>query len=139
LFERIVAADGAAVVAADNAHADEVIAAAAGAGCAYNAGRKVRASGLSAPTSTVSRRPCGWSTTARPIALVGAFQVENALVAAGMAIATGAMPPRCCRARGWKARGRLEPIGQRNGAPIFVDYAHKPDALTKALEALRPM
>jgi len=29
-------------------------------------------------------------------------------------------------------------IGQRNGAPIFVDYAHKPDALAKALDALRP-
>jgi UDP-N-acetylmuramoyl-L-alanyl-D-glutamate--2,6-diaminopimelate ligase len=36
------------------------------------------------------------------------------------------------------AKGRLELIGQRNGAPIFVDYAHKPDALAKALEALRP-
>src|SRR6185503_13930046 len=36
------------------------------------------------------------------------------------------------------AKGRLELIGQRNGAPIFVDYAHKPDALAKALDALRP-
>jgi hypothetical protein len=36
------------------------------------------------------------------------------------------------------AKGRLELVGERNGAPIFVDYAHKPDALAKALEALRP-
>ena len=36
------------------------------------------------------------------------------------------------------AKGRLELVGDRNGAPIFVDYAHKPDALAKALEALRP-
>src|ERR1044072_6159830 len=36
------------------------------------------------------------------------------------------------------AKGRLELIGQRNGAPIFVDYAHKPDALAKALDAMRP-
>jgi UDP-N-acetylmuramoyl-L-alanyl-D-glutamate--2,6-diaminopimelate ligase len=36
------------------------------------------------------------------------------------------------------AKGRLELVGQRNGAPIFVDYAHKPDALSKALDALRP-
>jgi UDP-N-acetylmuramoyl-L-alanyl-D-glutamate--2,6-diaminopimelate ligase len=36
------------------------------------------------------------------------------------------------------AKGRLERIGEHNGAPIFVDYAHKPDALTKALQALRP-
>jgi UDP-N-acetylmuramoyl-L-alanyl-D-glutamate--2,6-diaminopimelate ligase len=32
----------------------------------------------------------------------------------------------------------LELVGNRNGAPIFVDYAHKPDALAKALDALRP-
>ena len=36
------------------------------------------------------------------------------------------------------AKGRLELVGHRNGAPIFVDYAHKPDALAKALDALRP-
>ena len=36
------------------------------------------------------------------------------------------------------AKGRLELVGSNNGAPIFVDYAHKPDALAKALQALRP-
>ncbi|TMJ83689.1 MAG: UDP-N-acetylmuramoyl-L-alanyl-D-glutamate--2,6-diaminopimelate ligase, partial [Alphaproteobacteria bacterium] len=36
------------------------------------------------------------------------------------------------------ARGRLERVAERNGAPIFIDYAHKPDALAKALQALRP-
>ena len=36
------------------------------------------------------------------------------------------------------ASGRLELVGRRNGAPIFVDYAHKPDALAKAIAALRP-
>jgi UDP-N-acetylmuramoyl-L-alanyl-D-glutamate--2,6-diaminopimelate ligase len=36
------------------------------------------------------------------------------------------------------AKGRLELAGSRNGAPIFIDYAHKPDALQKALAALRP-
>jgi UDP-N-acetylmuramoyl-L-alanyl-D-glutamate--2,6-diaminopimelate ligase len=36
------------------------------------------------------------------------------------------------------APGRLERVGDRNGAPVFVDYAHKPDALEKALAALRP-
>jgi UDP-N-acetylmuramoyl-L-alanyl-D-glutamate--2,6-diaminopimelate ligase len=36
------------------------------------------------------------------------------------------------------AKGRLERVGERNGAPIFVDYAHKPDALAKVLQALRP-
>ena len=36
------------------------------------------------------------------------------------------------------APGRLEQVGDKAGAPIFVDYAHKPDALEKALGALRP-
>jgi UDP-N-acetylmuramoyl-L-alanyl-D-glutamate--2,6-diaminopimelate ligase len=36
------------------------------------------------------------------------------------------------------AKGRLERVGESRGAQIFVDYAHKPDALAKALEALRP-
>jgi UDP-N-acetylmuramoyl-L-alanyl-D-glutamate--2,6-diaminopimelate ligase len=72
--------------------------------------------------------------------LVGHFQVENALVAAGLAIATGSEPDAVFanleRLEG--AKGRLERVGERNGAPIFVDYAHKPDALAKALQALRP-
>ncbi len=72
--------------------------------------------------------------------LVGRFQVENALVAAGLAIATGGAPDAVFSAleRLTGAKGRLELVGERNGAPIFVDYAHKPDALAKALEALRP-
>ena len=36
------------------------------------------------------------------------------------------------------AKGRLDLAGERIGAPIYVDYAHKPDALEKALTALRP-
>jgi UDP-N-acetylmuramoyl-L-alanyl-D-glutamate--2,6-diaminopimelate ligase len=72
--------------------------------------------------------------------LVGAFQVENALVAAGLAIATESEPKAVFASlenlKG--AKGRLDLAGEKNGAPIYVDYAHKPDALAKALEALRP-
>ena len=72
--------------------------------------------------------------------LVGEFQIENALVAAGLAIGTGSAPQAVFAAlenlEG--AKGRLERVGEHNGAPIFVDYAHKPDALAKALQALRP-
>lgn len=72
--------------------------------------------------------------------LVGEFQIENAVVAAGLAIGTGSAPDEVFAAlenlEG--ARGRLERVGEHNGAPIFVDYAHKPDALAKALQALRP-
>jgi UDP-N-acetylmuramoyl-L-alanyl-D-glutamate--2,6-diaminopimelate ligase len=72
--------------------------------------------------------------------LVGEFQVENALVAAGIAIAAGADVAGAFASveHLTGAKGRLEMVGQKNGAPIFVDYAHKPDALAKALEALRP-
>jgi UDP-N-acetylmuramoyl-L-alanyl-D-glutamate--2,6-diaminopimelate ligase len=72
--------------------------------------------------------------------LVGAFQVSNALVAAGLAIATGGKPDAVLHAitnlQG--ASGRLELAGKKNGAPIFIDYAHTPDALENALAALRP-
>jgi UDP-N-acetylmuramoyl-L-alanyl-D-glutamate--2,6-diaminopimelate ligase len=72
--------------------------------------------------------------------LVGEFQIENALVAAGLVIGTGgeaeAVFASLEHLEG--AKGRLEQVGARNGAPVFVDYAHKPDALAKALQALRP-
>jgi len=72
--------------------------------------------------------------------LVGEFQIENALVAAGLAVGTGSDPDQVFAALEHLegAKGRLEQVGERNGAPIFVDYAHKPDALAKALQALRP-
>ena len=73
--------------------------------------------------------------------LVGAFQASNALVAAGLCMATGASAakvlPLLENLHG--ARGRLDLAGTtRTGAPIFIDYAHTPDALAKALDALRP-
>ena len=72
--------------------------------------------------------------------LVGAFQIENALVSAGLAIGTGSEADAVFASLEHLegAKGRLERVGERNGAPIFVDYAHKPDALAKALQALRP-
>ncbi|MGH6645267.1 MAG: Mur ligase family protein, partial [Bradyrhizobium sp.] len=72
--------------------------------------------------------------------LVGEFQIENALVSAGLAIGTGsdvdAVLAGLEHLEG--AKGRLEYVGEHQGAPIFIDYAHKPDALEKALQALRP-
>ena len=72
--------------------------------------------------------------------LTGNFQISNALIAAGLAIVTGATAGDALAAletlRG--ASGRLERIGDKNGAPVFVDYAHTPDALATALDALRP-
>lgn len=73
--------------------------------------------------------------------LIGGFQAENAMAAAGLAIACGAAPERVLavlpRLRG--VPGRLELAATHpNGAPIYVDYAHKPDALEQVLRALRP-
>ncbi len=73
--------------------------------------------------------------------LVGSFQASNALVAAGLCLATGARAddvlPLLAELQG--ARGRLDLAGTaRGGAPIFIDYAHTPDAFAKALDALRP-
>jgi len=72
--------------------------------------------------------------------LTGAFQVSNALVALGLAVSTGADPQKALKSLGKLkgARGRLELVGQHNGAAIFVDYAHKPVALETALASLRP-
>jgi len=73
--------------------------------------------------------------------LVGGFQGANAMVAAGLCMACGAkaedMLPHLSSLTG--ARGRLEHAGtSRAGAPVFIDYAHTPDALATALGALRP-
>jgi UDP-N-acetylmuramoyl-L-alanyl-D-glutamate--2,6-diaminopimelate ligase len=72
--------------------------------------------------------------------LVGEFQIENALVSAGLAIVTGTEAAAAFAALEQLegAKGRLELVGQKNGAAVFVDYAHKPDALEKVLLAVRP-
>ena len=78
--------------------------------------------------------------------LAGEFQLMNALCALGMVIGSDAAYPRTDPARfvaGLKTltgvRGRLELVATlANGASIYVDYAHKPDALVAVLNALRP-
>ncbi|QXX74555.1 UDP-N-acetylmuramoyl-L-alanyl-D-glutamate--2,6-diaminopimelate ligase [Methylovirgula sp. HY1] len=73
--------------------------------------------------------------------LSGDFQVQNALVAAGLALATGGAPDTIFAAleKLEGVPGRLELVGRYRDAPIFVDYAHKPDALDKVLRSLRPL
>ena len=73
--------------------------------------------------------------------LVGDFQASNALVAAGLAVAAGGQMTMALRALEYLkgARGRLELVATSGkGSPVFVDYAHTPDALKHALLALRP-
>jgi UDP-N-acetylmuramoyl-L-alanyl-D-glutamate--2,6-diaminopimelate ligase len=145
LFEELVLPDGSAVINADQDRAETVVAAAEARGLqVLTVGRKGEGIRL------IESRIEGFAQALRiehggrefdvRLPLVGQFQVENALVAVGLAIATGSGPADAFNAlEGLKgAKGRLELVGQRNGAPIFVDYAHKPDALAKALDALRP-
>ncbi|MDX8523409.1 UDP-N-acetylmuramoyl-L-alanyl-D-glutamate--2,6-diaminopimelate ligase [Mesorhizobium sp. MSK_1335] len=73
--------------------------------------------------------------------LAGDFQIANALVAAGLAIATGTPVDKALAAleklKG--APGRLDLVGTTAaGAPVYVDYAHKPDALENVLASVRP-
>ncbi|WEK41747.1 MAG: UDP-N-acetylmuramoyl-L-alanyl-D-glutamate--2,6-diaminopimelate ligase [Candidatus Sphingomonas colombiensis] len=73
--------------------------------------------------------------------LIGAYQAANALVAAGLVIATGGDVATTIAnlARLQPVRGRLERAAiAASGAPIYVDYAHTPDALEAAIAALRP-
>lgn len=73
--------------------------------------------------------------------LIGAYQAANALVAAGLAMATGVAPSTVFDAltRLQPVRGRLERAAlNAAGAPAYVDYAHTPDALEAAIAALRP-
>lgn len=73
--------------------------------------------------------------------LIGAYQAANALVAAGLVIATGGDVAATIAglARLQPVRGRLERAAiTTTGAPVYVDYAHTPDALEAATAALRP-
>ncbi|MCP5036785.1 MAG: UDP-N-acetylmuramoyl-L-alanyl-D-glutamate--2,6-diaminopimelate ligase [Rhodobacteraceae bacterium] len=75
------------------------------------------------------------------LTLIGGFQAQNVLMAAGLAIACGAQPNRVFGALSElkTVPGRMELAATRqNGASVFVDYAHTPDALKTALRALRP-
>jgi len=145
LFAELIEPGGAAVIAADHEEAAAVIAAAKRRRLRLSTvGRRgegitLRAMAIDGFTQVLKLRHAGADYTVR-LPLPGAFQVENALLAAGLAIATGSKPRAAFSAlaelKG--AKGRLELVGENDGAPIFVDYAHKPDALAKALEALRP-
>jgi UDP-N-acetylmuramoyl-L-alanyl-D-glutamate--2,6-diaminopimelate ligase len=145
LFQELVEPDGTAVIDVDHEHAELVRAIATRRGLKVitvgRHGTDVRL--VEALTDGFAQR-LHLSHASRDfrlrLPLVGEFQVENALVAAGLAIATGGDPAAVFAALEHLsgAKGRLELVGTKNAAPIFIDYAHKPDALAKALEALRP-
>ncbi len=149
LFRDLVAADGAAVISADHDCSQAVIDAARAKNLRIvavgskgdGAGEGIRLIGadIDGFAQKLDLEHRGRRHAVR-LPLVGEFQIENALVAAGLAIGTGSEPQAVFAELELLegAKGRLEQVAERNGAPIFVDYAHKPDALAKALQALRP-
>src|SRR5258708_3631327 len=145
LFEALLDRGAAAVIDVDHDHADAVLRAAKTRGLSIlgvgrgGTGIRLVEAKIDGFAQTLRLEHDGKSFHVH-LPLVGEFQVENALGAAGLAIATGSdaasVFPALENLKG--AKGRLELVGSNRGAPIFVDYAHKPDALAKALEALRP-
>ena len=145
LFADLVQPRGAAVIDVDHEHADAVVAAAKQRRLRLltvgrrGEGIRILETSIDGFAQRLKLVHAGTTYTVK-LPLVGDFQVENALVAAGLAIATDSEPRAvfAALAKLKGAKGRLDFAGEQEGAPIFIDYAHKPDALAKAIEALRP-
>ncbi len=145
LFTEVLPEDGVAVVNADSAEAAEVIAAAQGSGhCVLTVGR----AGADLKLERLVREGFGQRMSVAHqsrvydvrLPLLGEYQASNALVAAGLAIATGESAGRVLPALQslHGVKGRLEIVGETQGGLAVVDYAHKPEALAAVLDALRP-
>ncbi len=147
LFTRVLPEDGPAIVNIDDPRGVEMAAIARGRGQyvigvgAHEAadlrilGQRFDASGQDLRFS--------WKGTAHlaRLSLIGGFQAANVLAACGLAIATDADPQAVFSTlrRLTTVRGRMQLAATRtNGATVFVDYAHTPDAVVTALRALRP-
>lgn len=146
LFSEVLSTDGTAVVWADDVESARVIDLAQARG-----NRLVTVGERGATLRLVGRDPTllGQGLTIEAegqthrvtLPLIGGYQAANALVAAGLVIATGGDVARTIAdlARLQPVRGRLErAVITRTGAPVYVDYAHTPDALEAAIAALKP-
>ena len=148
LFTELLPEDGVAVVNLDDDHGRRVAEACAdrdieviGVGhYSEDAALKITGRRLDETGQDLLFRWQGHPVQAR-LPLIGAFQAMNVLTATGLAIAAGEDPEAVFAVlpRLTGVRGRMQLAGRRdNGAPVFVDYAHTPDALETALKALRP-
>ncbi|MBT2188014.1 UDP-N-acetylmuramoyl-L-alanyl-D-glutamate--2,6-diaminopimelate ligase [Sphingobium nicotianae] len=147
LFDEVLASDGTAVIWAD----DEDY---SGAVIEHASLRKLKLITVGTKGTTlklVSRTPTQLGQTLMieaegathkvELPLIGAYQAANALTATGLVLATGGALKDVLGllARVQPVRGRLErAVITRAGAPVYVDYAHTPDGLQAAIEALRP-
>jgi UDP-N-acetylmuramoyl-L-alanyl-D-glutamate--2,6-diaminopimelate ligase len=147
LFTRLLPEEGVAVVNLDGARGSDV------AELALERGLRVLTvgKGQGADLQIAATRPDATGQEVRylwqgrafqtRLALIGAFQAENVAVAAGLAIAAGDAPEAVLAVlpRLTGVRGRMQLAAtRRNGAAVYVDYAHTPDAMETALQALRP-
>jgi UDP-N-acetylmuramoyl-L-alanyl-D-glutamate--2,6-diaminopimelate ligase len=146
LFEELLPQGGSAVLNADTPHGANALARSKNRGLiTYTVGKagedikllSVHSEGLEQHIKIRTRS--GEHSLTVPLA--GAFQVSNALVAAGLVIASGGEEHLALHAlqslKG--APGRLECVGKtEQGGHVFVDYAHTPDALENVLNSLRP-
>jgi UDP-N-acetylmuramoyl-L-alanyl-D-glutamate--2,6-diaminopimelate ligase len=147
LFGRVLPGDGIAVINMNDPHGGAMAAIARGRGQAvltvgHDAACDLHIAGQRFDATGQDLR-LEWQ--GRPyqvrLNLIGGFQAENVSLAAGLAVAGGATPadvfavlPRLSG-----VRGRMQLAATRhNGASVFVDYAHTPDAIATALKALRP-
>lgn len=146
LFDEVVDADGSVVIWADDAWSDQAIARAK-----KRELRLITVGEKGKGIQLVSREPTQLGQTLElriqgdvykvKLPLIGAYQAANALVAAGIVMASGGDVESLLShlARLQPVRGRLErAVITRSGAPVYVDYAHTPDGLRAAIAALRP-
>ncbi len=145
LFSELLPPEGTAVINADGASAGDVIA------VAQENGRRVLTVGRKGEDLKLERLVRegfaqrmsvrhGDKVHDIRLPLLGDYQASNALVAAGLALATGeSVAPTLLALQSLKGvKGRLEIVGEARGGLVVVDYAHKPEALAAVLSALRP-
>ncbi len=147
LFTRVLAEDGVAVVNLDDPRGDEVATLCTargqeviGVGRHEDATLHIVGQRFDALGQDLLFRWQGKKYQAR-LNLIGGFQAENVMLAAGLCIGAGAAASDVIEAMPTltTVRGRMELAATReNGATVFVDYAHTPDAIATALKAMRP-
>ncbi|WP_374015327.1 UDP-N-acetylmuramoyl-L-alanyl-D-glutamate--2,6-diaminopimelate ligase [Phaeobacter sp. A36a-5a] len=146
LFRRVLPDDGVAVINMDDPRGAEMRAVAAARGHeVISVGRGLGDLSLVGARYDASGQDMRFTWHDRPyqarLNLIGGFQAENILLACGLVIASGEDPDAVFATLPHlqTVRGRMQLAATReNGATVFVDYAHTPDAVATAIKALRP-
>lgn len=146
LFARVLPEDGVAVINMDDPRGVDMAAIARARGqSVLSVGRDggdlhLTAQRFDSTGQDIRLEFAGKSYTAR-LPLIGGFQADNVMLACGLVIACGADPQAVFETLPHlgTVRGRMQLAATReNGAAVFVDYAHTPDAVATALAAMRP-